>query len=274
MWIGTDKGVTRLSEGAWTTFGRDTLIDGVFVDSVVATPSGIVWAGNSNSISWFDGEWHAEGGQGDAPPSEGSGLYGTPLIGAPDGGVWAIQRRGSGGPANHAGGKWTPAPVLPEGCTVITSMAVTPDGTLWIGTADCGLVRFDGTEWKRHSRGLESDDWDQWGPDDIQSLTAAPDGSIYVGTDRGGIARFRSDAWEDYRGFENEVVIALDVAPDGQLWAGTLQAGVLRFDGDEWTRWTHRDGLADDRVWAIEVDESGVVWMATEAGISRFVSQG
>jgi ligand-binding sensor domain-containing protein len=56
---------------------------------------------------------------------------------------------------------------------------------------------------------------------------------------------------------------------NGILWAGT-DGGVSWFDGARWRTYTTRDGLIDNFVYAIAVDDEGNKWFGTRVGISRF----
>lgn len=52
------------------------------------------------------------------------------------------------------------------------------------------------------------------------------------------------------------------------IWVGSPH-GLLRWDGGRYTVLTTKDGLPSDRVAAVTVDGSGVVWVATPKGLGR-----
>jgi ligand-binding sensor domain-containing protein len=56
------------------------------------------------------------------------------------------------------------------------------------------------------------------------------------------------------------------------MWFGTA-GGVSAFDGQNWTNYTVANGLADNEVRAIAVEETGQVWFATRSGVSEFDGQ-
>ena len=68
------------------------------------------------------------------------------------------------------------------------------------------------------------------------------------------------------------------VAADGTVWVSTYGSGVSHFDpaaGSEsgetrWTTYTTADGLADNVVQAIVVDQDGGLWFGTYSGVSRY----
>jgi signal transduction histidine kinase/ligand-binding sensor domain-containing protein len=59
---------------------------------------------------------------------------------------------------------------------------------------------------------------------------------------------------------------------DGTLWFGT-GGGVLCFREGRFTRYTTKDGLADNEVYDLTVDREGVVWIGTPRGLTRVTKQ-
>jgi ligand-binding sensor domain-containing protein len=70
---------------------------------------------------------------------------------------------------------------LPD--TIVSSLALSPKGTVWAGTPD-GLLRFDGTSWRvfdRSNSGLPSNK--------VQSVVVDHAGKVWAATD-GGVTEF------------------------------------------------------------------------------------
>lgn len=120
---------------------------------------------------------------------------------------------------------------LPSGW--VTALASTPDGKLWVGTGDAGIVLFDpatGTgKGYRAADGLASDR--------VYSI-ALFQGKVYAGT-ADGISVFDGSAWNTIRKVENVTLrdVRLAASPDGkELWACSvyLAGGTVRFDGGSW----------------------------------------
>lgn len=65
----------------------------------------------------------------------------------------------------------------------------------------------------------------------------------------------------------------MDIAFEGDyVWAATMQ-GVVRWNRNDGTykTYTTADGLADDKVWSVAVDQAGNKWFGTQTGgVSRF----
>lgn len=277
LWIGTTGGISRRSEDEWTTFTTETLIDGVAVSSVAVVPDGTIWAGNWNSISWFDGtRWHAEGGPGGGVPTEGSGLYGAPLTVGPDGTVWAIGRRGSDLVA-YLDGEWEEHNP-PESCRP-SNMAVDGSGILWSVGACRSLCSYDGSEWTVH---FEAPCWDPvWDaepqvdfPGNVLTLAVDPSGGVVISADQAGLLRWDGTSWVPLAGSGAGPSATTSVAfgPDGSVWALAGQDLYVLADGT-WTRIPAAPFTAP-RTSAIAVDDTGAVWIATEAGLIRYYGRG
>ena len=109
----------------------------------------------------------------------------------------------------------------------VYSIAVAPDGVVWVGTDEGGVSRFDGELWTVHPCR------DRLASDFIKGITQAPDGALWFGT-TGGISRFDGETWTSYTtadGLADNDAAAIAVAPDGTVWVGTDGRGVSRFDG-------------------------------------------
>ncbi len=76
-----------------------------------------------------------------------------------------------------------------------------------------------------------------------------------LGTEVGGFSTYIRTIYQDEQ---------------GNHWFGSDQGGVTRFDGQKLVRFTSKDGLAGNRVTAIQQDKRGALYFTTENGISRF----
>jgi signal transduction histidine kinase/ligand-binding sensor domain-containing protein len=57
----------------------------------------------------------------------------------------------------------------------------------------------------------------------------------------------------------------------GELYLGLNGEGLLKKDENGWQRFTTKEGLADDHVWALWVDANNAVWVGTHGrGLSRY----
>ncbi len=56
----------------------------------------------------------------------------------------------------------------------------------------------------------------------------------------------------------------------GYLWVGTQGGGLSRFDGKEFKAYTTRDGLLNNSVGHVHIDQRGNIWTTHTKGLSRF----
>ncbi|MFO0581790.1 MAG: triple tyrosine motif-containing protein [Anaeromyxobacter sp.] len=142
-------------------------------------------------------------------------------------------------------------------------------GAIWAGTAH-GVYRLDGERF----RAIESDA--RLAGDRVNTFAEQADGTLWVGT-TAGLARVEGDRLvppELPDGIQiRGDVTALLADPGGALWIGTLGDGLLRIAGGHARRFTRRDGLLEDTVFAILDDGAGHLWLSGSHGIAR-VSRG
>ena len=153
----------------------------------------------------------------------------------------------------------------------ISSMAQTPDGWLWFGTAD-GLYRFDGVAFDDvplPPRGMLS-------RAQIYSLHAAANGDLWIGYAYGGLSvRRASGRVDDIPERPGRPVGAIDtMALDrhGSLWAMSKNGLFQLVGGPGHTAWR---GVVDGATWSLDdahslrVDATGDLWAAFDDRIWR-----
>lgn len=159
-------------------------------------------------------------------------------------------------------------------------------GNLWVGT-NSGLDRFNPqTGSFEHARVVadgRANDFRNF----IQSLCEDRDGNLWVGTLNGLALLHRSTgAVSHYLQIDDSPTAQLPVyavAQDrrGVIWAGTA-AGLYRLEpspaqnkakpGQTFMvhRYTEADGLANQRIFGLLIDDQGRIWVSTPSGVSVF----
>ena len=150
----------------------------------------------------------------------------------------------------------------------ITGLAEDRDGSLWISSAG-GLTRYRNGYFHNYSitDGL---------PDNsIWRITADRAGGVWAVTRHSELFHFDGIATRRYQTpipALPEEVNALLEDTQGSVWIATFRGlFCLRPDGVI-TTFTHKNGLAGDRVFALALDHQGRLWSAGEGGLSRFAS--
>ena len=97
---------------------------------------------------------------------------------------------------------------------IISSVAQTPDGYLWLGT-EFGLVRFDGVR----TVPWESPSGQRLPSNQITSLVATRDGTIWIGT-RNGLASLNHEILTIYPQLAGQWIHSMIQDHEGTIWAG------------------------------------------------------
>jgi len=147
----------------------------------------------------------------------------------------------------------------------VTALLRTRDGSLWIGTDGAGVLR-----WKE-GRLTEFGSVQGLTGQRIQAMVEMPDGSIFLGGSGAGLWQWSAAGFRHYgaeAGLEGTNISSLAVAPDG-LWAGSNGQGLYRFQNGRGIRYTRADGLGSEFVRTLYPDSGNVLWIGTDAGVTR-----
>lgn len=111
----------------------------------------------------------------------------------------------------------------------LLSLAIAPDGALWVGTNHDGVFRYDGAIWRQYtSAGHLADD-------SVHSIQIAPDGSVWLAT-WAGVSRVEGERWHTFRVdpvFVGRNLHSLAIDPEGRVWLG-VGRGLLRLNEGTW----------------------------------------
>lgn len=147
----------------------------------------------------------------------------------------------------------------------ITAIFSASSGDIWVGS-DFGVSVFSGGAWTSYTT------LDGLGNDQIKCISEDANGDIWFGTSSGA-TELSGATWTSYgtsNGLPFGGVTAITLQNDGTLWMGSGLGGVWRFDGTNFTGITIADGLVDNRLRAIALDNQDQRWFGTSEGISVF----
>jgi len=142
------------------------------------------------------------------------------------------------------------------------------NGDLWFGTAETGVLKYDGENMVQYSptEGFTNDL--------IWSMTEDQQGNLWFATWGSGIAKYDGEYFTFFT--EKEGLIHNDVwsvleDKRGNLWCGTYGEGVSIFNGKGFTHITTEQGLSNNIVNSIIEDNGGNIWLGTENGLTQII---
>lgn len=150
----------------------------------------------------------------------------------------------------------------------IWDITLAQNGKYWLATTS-GVITFDGINWNQY--GTESGLVDS----NIYAIKVTRGADIWAGSNRGSIFSFKQDRWVSHS-VHGTTITSIVETPDGTIWFGNRCSpceglgGVLAIRDQNWKRYEQKDGLADDSVWDMVVDQQGNLVVATSQGLSRY----
>ena len=225
------------------------------------TPDGMLWIGSfQNSLHSFDGVAFKE-----YPSPERSWGYVRALAHDSSGTLWIGSQKGI---SRMAGGRIEEVPfsdTLPG--REVGAIVADADGTVWFSTGS-GLVQYDGKNFHQWTgkKGFPSGG--------VGGLLRARDGGLWVSTPR-SLARIDGENFSEkvlLSGIRQATRDRLHQAKDGAIWfcSREYESAVYRYDGNTLSRLGEKEGLVCGVVNDIAETSDGVLWFATDRGLSRF----
>jgi ligand-binding sensor domain-containing protein len=250
LWAGTYHGLTRLRDGAVTTYTEHDGLTDPYVNCIAVDAAGELWVGGYKGFNHIHG----------TPVTIERPLTGIVVrqcIAARDGGVWVA----AGGALLHLRGATTSERRDLPATGAVTSLLEARDGVLWIGT-EGALVRLAGGALRTYTTR------DGLSDDHVDALLEDRAGNLWVGT-RGGLDRLESgrvSALTSREGLSDDAVAALYEDREGSLWIGTQTGGLDRLADGRCTTYGRREGLSADAVRSVAQTTDGSLWLGTSAG--------
>jgi ligand-binding sensor domain-containing protein/signal transduction histidine kinase len=224
IWIGSNLGLSRWRNGKIENIGAAAGLAEADVRAVIADAAGKIWVSLvSEGLMRFDGT-NFVSARNDAElrqlrPYRLLCDHRGNILAATVGKIYSI------GETN-----WTvfgAAEGLPD--VLISCLAESADGTLWVGTSDQGMLFLRGKNFHplRHTDGLSDDA--------VRSIAHDSEGNLWAGTRGAGLNRLQPRKLSTQKLFDGTTEvqpISLAETGDGSLWVGTIGHGLHRFHGD------------------------------------------
>jgi len=160
--------------------------------------------------------------------------------------------------AQFAHTSWGPKEGAPS---VVTALAQSTDGYLWLGSAE-GLYRFDGVVFERY----QPQSGGPFPARNVSSLLALPNGDLWIGFRFGAISLLRKGKVKNYTtrdGVPNGGIWGFAQDWEGTIWIAT-NSGLARLEGDRWTEAGKDWNFPGKSAHAVFLDRQGTLWVSTE----------
>ena len=230
--------------------------------------SGAIWVATANRLA----RWQVAHSEIFAPSelarSEELEGYKSVAI-APDGSVWSgVMHGGPGlGLEHFLKGAWSPvvSGKLNSSNWEVTALLFDRDNTLWVGTANQGIYRIDGSRIDHFgiSDGLSADS--------VHGFCEDHEGDIWVVTSQ-GVDKFRPlqvNSFSSRQGLSGDGVQAVLASKSGTIWASNATA-VERIENSTVHTYSQQNGLPGRSPTALLEDRQGRIWIGVDDGVAVF----
>lgn len=250
-WFGTEQGLSHFDGTTWINFTTQNGLVDKRAGTAQVTADGTVWLATKSGLSWYNGQgWNS------AIPLESfaDSTITRAIAAGPDGAVWIGTKNGV---ARFDGQRWVPISFPFRG--TISSLAISTQGSLWIGTLESGIYYIDGSLWNSIPK------------DVVQSLAITPEGLSYTINDLVGSGQGLNVQGQFLFGYTREQglpgsqINAIRIDSDGNPWIAT-EGGVAHLTPTGWVTYQAKDGLGDQTIQALTIDPSGNIWAGTALG--------
>ncbi|HKO03731.1 MAG TPA: diguanylate cyclase [Candidatus Acidoferrales bacterium] len=270
IWVGlAGTGMDRWAGGEnWFGWGEMEGLPDPVVWCVIRDAQQRLWVGTNNGLAMWDSGahrwriWRGKDGL--------AGITVSQLAVAGDGGIWALSVPGGLTRIDPHTLAATKVKLPASGDKALIALAVSPDGTIWIGARAVLYSVRSGTG----SSGIHEMPL----PEEIQrktrAISFAPDGTMWVGGPT-GLARFDGSQWAVFtkaNGLRDDAVELLLALSRDEVWLcyresqGLTHARVER--GKLSVRhFTVQQGLRSDSVYQLGRDFQGRIWAGSDRGI-------
>jgi len=230
--------------------------------------SGTIWVATANRLArWQDGHSEIFAPSEMARSEELEGYKSVAI--APDGSVWSgVMQGGPGlGLQHFLKGAWSPvvSGKLNSSAWEVTALLFDRDNTLWVGTANQGIYRIDGSRIDHFSVS------DGLSADSVVGFHEDHEGDVWVVTSK-GVDKFRPmqvNTFSSRQGLSEDGVQAVLASRSGTVWVSNATA-VDRIENSTVITYRQQNGLPGRSPTALLEDRQGRIWIGVDDGVAVF----
>lgn len=277
MWVGTNGGgVNKLEKSPFVHLTEKNGLSSNNIWSIVIDKNDMLWFGtNDNGVNVYDTRISTVNPITHITVNEG-------LI---NNRIWSLLE-------DHAGNIWfgtdaglskfdgkkyysytTSTSLCNNSCL---SLFEDKENNIWIGSYGGGVSKFTGN--KISCLNIK----DGLCNNTVWSIFQDHHGYFWFGTD-GGVSKYDGKTFYNLtteNGLTNNTVLTILEDKENHIWLGTYGGGIIKIDNlsssidfassDNFEKITSKNGLSDDLVLSMIVDDNGLLWIGTYKGIDKF----
>ena len=268
-WFGGEYGLAIYDDEKWDFFTYYDILGQQGIEDIEIAKDNIIWLAPTGShsskygvLSYDSNEWilyqHGDGL---------AGFYAVDIAIDADNTKWFATRKRQSydygiDAVSSLDTHWTTY-TTSDGLVSDTVNAITVDtnNIKWFGTYK-GVSSFDGNQWHTYT------EYDGLLDNYVISVKAGKNGEVYFGTSK-GLSYFNGSDWTNYQvteGLIYDSIYRMAIDNNGVTWivpgsryGTTSHIGIQSYDGYAWKYYTKENGLSDDKVNDVEIDDENNV---------------
>lgn len=264
IWVGTtDKGLMLFTGSGFEVYNQAAGLPAGGVYCIAEDSEGVVWAATDSGVYSLAKNKFVP--HTDLPPMRYNDVLFTATnelwAGSASQGVYRINAKGVSTytAANSA---------LPHNS--INVLDQSPDGTIWIGTADgAATFRVNKLEKFELPAGIESPN--------VQDFTTDNYGHQWLSLHLNGVIKHDGKKFQHltrYSGLRTDRVNCLTTDREGNIWIGTTGHGLMQYRNPWFVHYFDMGEVKEPVISALAQDTKGRVWLGTDDGYAAFMEGG
>jgi len=280
LWLGTRTGLNifRRSTSRWSSIQLPQPDMRNNINEVVQTRDRNIWLGTSEGVTIIQ--------------PNGTLQFITEIKNKPvqnvtgiaednEGNVWLSSGSSFSGAYRWDGKEWEHFIISNDSGFPIHKIRIDRKGGLWF--LGLGFGDIIATENSPGAYLFENGKFTRWGEEEgllngrVYAFAESNDSAFWFGT-IGGISRWKNGKWKYWTsadGLQSTRVFTLAVDKNNRAWFGDniSLAGLGYIDEKDKIHYlTTKDGIANEEIWDVRVDSSGILWVATSKGLCSYIN--
>lgn len=267
LWIGASDGLISYQNSTWKLYGTDSPSKLHSINEIEPGPGNTLWVGTAPFGSGRLCLFNPTTGACDEDFTDQDNSYILALTTNTNlEPIYGSER----GITVYSAGELNPLKTDDQLATnYVDSLAVAPDGMLWVGT-DGGVQIVDPANPDKPWTTYKQNDQNGMGGNWASSIAFSSDGTAWLTMINGDASRYQKGSWQTLDDIYSFDAVAVD--SQDRTWLADNYNGVvvLDKDGNQMMTFTTENGLPSNEAQSLVVDKNGTVWIGTSQGLVKY----